>query len=156
MRAVLLFVLVPVACMDMGDEPWEPMAEAAPPVVFAEPDGAIATADALPTGAGAASEVAITCPDPAGPTLWPVAMISNQFQPDTLTICAGDTVSWTNEDTKEHTIYAGSPEAPEGALSSKKLYFGQSVEITFEVPGEFIYYCSTHKKKMRDARIVVL
>jgi len=84
-----------------------------------------------------------------------VHIVANRFEPETTTICAGDVVEWRNEDSKEHTIVTGTPTAPDGTLSSPKIYFGGAWSHQFTEPGEFMYFCSTHKKQMRDAVVVV-
>ncbi len=84
-----------------------------------------------------------------------MVMQGNAFVPDVVEICAGDTVVWSNRDTKEHTVTSGTPQAPDGLFNSGKLYLGDSWSLTFDEVGDFIYFCSTHKKKMRDALVLV-
>ena len=64
-----------------------------------------------------------------------------QFIPQELTIQAGSTVRWTNQEKRQyHSVWfeqAGDPEAP---------YFfpGESVQRTFDKPGVYPYRCGPH------------
>lgn len=64
-----------------------------------------------------------------------------QFIPQELTIKAGSTVRWTNQEKRQyHSVWfeqAGDPEAP---------YFfpGESVQRTFDKPGVYPYRCGPH------------
>lgn len=59
------------------------------------------------------------------------------FSPAELTIKAGDTVVWTNQDSMAHVI-AGS------GFQSDTLNKGQSFSFTFNNVGTFDYICSIH------------
>lgn len=69
------------------------------------------------------------------------------YMPATMTVRAGDVVTWTNQDQAAHDV-AG------GTFRSPMLAKGQSWSFTFSQPGTFDYICSVHPD-MR-ARIVVL
>lgn len=159
-----------LACVDLGDEPWEPAPAGPPPGVFpAGPTGGEGAAPPPQGGGGVEAAGGAEAPsggavEPAGPTCphadgrpltHDVVMVSNSFRPPLVLACVGDTVRWTNRDSKEHTVVTGSPEHADGYLNSGKIYLGGTFEHTFEAPGEYLYYCSTHKKKMRDAGVVV-
>mgnify|MGYP001764374161 CR=1 FL=1 len=47
------------------------------------------------------------------------------------------------------------PDHPDGFVQSPKIFFGESFSFVFEAPGDYTYYCSTHKKKMNGARVAV-
>jgi len=152
--------------MDLGSDPWEPPAAfhvpaAAPPAVDAgaAPDGEVSANEATtgdPTNDKPASPPPLDCPHADGqPHPVDVRMVKNHFQPAVISVCVGDPVTWTNEDTKEHTIYTGWPGKPDGFLQSPKIYYGKSWTWTFKKPGDFIYFCSTHKKKMQGAQVIV-
>jgi amicyanin len=70
------------------------------------------------------------------------------FAPQTLTIRAGDTVTWTNLDDVEHTATSTS-----GAFDSGLLAQGESYTVTFTEPGTYDYLCTPHP--MMTGRIVV-
>ncbi len=135
--------------MDIGDEAWAPVDptpvhRAAPPSV---------DSDAGP--GGDAPDAGLACPRADGPAETWVQLISNRFVPHVVEICAGDTVVWENLDIKEHTVVTGTPEAPDGFIASRKFYRGETFSFTFTDPAEHLYFCSTHKKKMRDAQVLV-
>jgi plastocyanin len=61
------------------------------------------------------------------------------FAPPELTVAAGTTVTWTNEDWAPHTATA-----EDGSFDSGRLDQGDSFEHTFDEPGTFAYHCSFH------------
>jgi amicyanin len=71
------------------------------------------------------------------------------FNPATLTVKVGTTVTWTNEDTASHTVVSdvGSE------IASDSLSTGQSYSHTFSTAGTFDYHCSVHPSM--KAKIVV-
>ncbi len=64
---------------------------------------------------------------------------SASFQPDSLTVPAGTTVTWINRDIVRHTVTS-----TEGLFDSGRLESGGSFTYTFEEPGTFDYYCTIH------------
>jgi plastocyanin len=61
------------------------------------------------------------------------------FAPATLTITAGDTVTWTNEGPVVHTATSTT-----GAFDSGDLAQGESYSLTFTAPGTYAYLCTPH------------
>ncbi len=61
------------------------------------------------------------------------------FSPPTLTIDAGESVTWTNADQVVHTATSGS-----GAFDSGDLDPGESFTFTFTTPGTYDYLCTPH------------
>ena len=61
------------------------------------------------------------------------------FAPATLTITAGTTVTWKNEDDSPHRI--GNKD---GTLKSAALDTDDTFSHTFGVPGEYPYICTIH------------
>ena len=160
--SVGLSALALTGCVDLGSEPWQPAsALQGPPGQVAAADAAVGSADGgagpdSATGVQPASPPRVTCPHAdSQPHPVTVRLIANAFHPVAISICAGDPVTWVNEDTKEHAIYTGWPGAPDGQIQSPKIYYGKSWTWTFSKPGSFVYYCSTHKKKMQGAKVVV-
>ena len=69
------------------------------------------------------------------------------FVPAEITVPAGSTVTWTNDDSTIHTVVQGSPEGGSGetpAFDSSIIANGATWEHTFDTAGEFDYYCSLH------------
>ena len=72
---------------------------------------------------------------------------SYRFDPETIEIQAGQTVTWTNEDNFTHTVEV------EGQ-GDHKVGEGESVELTFEEPGTFDYVCTLHSRDMKGTVVV--
>ena len=66
------------------------------------------------------------------------------FNPNTLMVKTGTTVTWVNLDSAPHTI-ASDPGSPV-AFSSGSLSTGASYQFTFSQPGTFGYHCAIHPK----------
>lgn len=61
------------------------------------------------------------------------------FEPDTITVKKGATVTWTNLDSAEHTATSD-----DGLFDSGLLAKGESWSFTFEEVGSYGYYCIPH------------
>jgi plastocyanin len=72
---------------------------------------------------------------------------SYRFDPKTIEINAGDTVTWTNNDNFTHTVKVDGQE-------DHKVGRGDSVSIKFDKPGSYHYVCTLHSKDM-DGTVVV-
>jgi plastocyanin len=59
------------------------------------------------------------------------------FNPGTITVAVGDTVTWFNDDDKQHT-------ATGGDWDTGPIEPGESASVTFDEPGEFAYACQFH------------
>jgi len=62
------------------------------------------------------------------------------FSPSTLTIQAGDSVTWTNKDSAPHTITSDSGTE----LNSQQFSNGNSYSHTFNTKGTYAYHCKLH------------
>jgi plastocyanin len=72
-----------------------------------------------------------------------VLMMGSQFSPQELTIQAGTTVLWYNDDTLPHTV-TSDPDAGPDAQFDAELDPGESFSYTFNEPGTYSYFCSLH------------
>jgi plastocyanin len=72
---------------------------------------------------------------------------SYRFDPKTIEIQAGETVTWTNDDNFTHTVEV------EGE-GDHKVDRGDSVSITFDEPGTYDYVCTLHSHDMHGTVIV--
>ncbi|MFF4363112.1 plastocyanin/azurin family copper-binding protein [Streptomyces sp. NPDC001604] len=70
-----------------------------------------------------------------------VLMSGYAFSPRTLTITAGDTVTWTNQDQAPHDVKTTSGPA---SVHSPMLNKGGSWSHTFTTPGTYGYLCTVH------------
>jgi plastocyanin len=77
-----------------------------------------------------------------------VQMKDLQFQPAILTVTAGTTVIWTNDDSSPHTVTDKARGFRSAALDSKETF-----SYTFAKPGEFTYFCTIHP--MMVGKIIV-
>jgi plastocyanin len=67
------------------------------------------------------------------------------FDPGTITVEAGTTVTFTNEDIVRHTVTSGEPGEPDDEFDENLPDQGDTVQITFDEPGTFVYYCDLHR-----------
>ena len=66
------------------------------------------------------------------------------FDPKEITVSAGTTVVWSNDDTATHTVTSGTPEVgASGLFDSDMLLPGKTFEHKFD-SGTTEYYCSVH------------
>jgi len=88
--------------------------------------------------ASAAPSVApsVAPPDATGSA---VTIASFKFEPATLTISVGTTVTWTNNDSASHTVTAD-----DGSFKSGTLGKGGTFSQTFATAGTFAYHCNFH------------
>lgn len=63
------------------------------------------------------------------------------FEPATLTVNAGTTVTWVNHDDEPHTATA-----TDKRFNSKTLDNGDRFSQEFNAPGTYNYYCALHPK----------
>jgi len=73
-------------------------------------------------------------------TAFSVEIKSFAFNPETITISRGSTVTWTQFDTVPHTIKSVGSDV----INSPSLSKGQTYSHTFNEAGTFEYYCSIH------------
>lgn len=78
--------------------------------------------------------------DGTAPAAVQVNIFNYKFDPETLTVPAGTTVTWTNKDEIPHTV-ASSDKTFQG---SGGLDTGDSYSYTFTKPGTYSYYCTLH------------
>jgi plastocyanin len=72
---------------------------------------------------------------------------SYRFDPKTIEIEAGATVTWTNDDNFTHTVQVDGRE-------DNEVEPGESVSITFDTPGTYHYVCRLHRHDM-DGEVIV-
>jgi plastocyanin len=68
-----------------------------------------------------------------------VSIVDFAFQPASLEVAAGTTVTWTNNGQARHTATAD-----DGTFDSGRLRPGESFSFTFNTPGTFAYHCDVH------------
>src|SRR6476661_10574053 len=89
-----------------------------------------------------------------------VSIVGTSFQPSTITVEAGDTVTWTTTQSigQQHSVTSGKP----GGADVGKVFDsgiglqdnGQSFPFTFTTPGTYDYFCQVHPAQMTGQVIV--
>ena len=81
-----------------------------------------------------------------------VKIVNFQFEPKTLTVKAGSTVKWTNEDTATHSIKDTSQLAT--PVSPDLVGKGSIFSITYGQPGSYSYICGIHQYMSGSVQVV--
>ena len=68
-----------------------------------------------------------------------IEIVEFEFVPEEITVPAGTTVTFTNEDAAAHTATAD-----DSSFDTEELGKGDSAEETFDEPGTYTYYCRFH------------
>jgi plastocyanin len=70
------------------------------------------------------------------------------FNPSSITVVEGTTITWTNKDPGAHTVTSD-----DGAFNSGSLGSGKTFTFTFSTAGTFLYHCSIHTSM--TAKVIV-
>ena len=65
-----------------------------------------------------------------------------KYTPPTITIKAGQAITWLNDDDKDHTVVAD-----DGSFESDNLGNGEKFKFTFKKKGKFSYHCKYHPRE---------
>lgn len=115
------------------------------------------------------------CIGSSTPTDYDVGMGATVFRPTTLRVKPGTTVTWLNTSKQGHTVTAYESGLPEGAeyfasgefdgeqaardawgdSSGGTMFESQTYEHTFEVRGEYPYFCIPHESAGMTGSVVV-
>ena len=76
---------------------------------------------------------------PARAAVTAVKIANFTFNPPMLTVKAGTTVTWSNEDDIPHTVNATKQAFKSGALDTDETF-----SFTFAAPGTYEYFCALH------------
>lgn len=68
-----------------------------------------------------------------------VQIANFRFEPQTLEIPAGSSVTWRNTDEEIHSIFAA-----DGSFSSPGMDTDETFTRTFTAPGTYVYRCALH------------
>ena len=71
------------------------------------------------------------------------------FQPKTLEVPVGTTVTWTNQDAIQHSVTA-----TDGSFDSGFFTQGGTFAQTFEQPGTYAYYCARHGSMQGEVTVI--
>ena len=75
----------------------------------------------------------------ATPRMYTIAIRGFEFVPATLTINAGDTVEWKNEDIMPHTATSDTKGFDSKSIESKAVW-----KSVISKPGDYAYHCDFH------------
>lgn len=120
-----------------------------PATVFPKPSSLAPTPDA-PTGGATTGAPASSAPAGGGNAV--KATVTNKFEPASLTVKAGTTVTWTAEGF--HTVDSGEPPTPSGGPLKAPGGF-TTYEFTFDKPGTYKYFCAPHASLGMTGEVVV-
>ena len=88
---------------------------------------------------GTTATTAETGTTTGGGTTAQVIMKNRAYDPATVTIKVGDTVTWVNQDAPQHDVVADN-----GEFKSKLFDKGGAFSFTFTKAGTYPYHCSIH------------
>lgn len=99
------------------------------------------SASSAASSATASSAPASSANEPASGN---VVIHTFAFGPQKISVTAGSTVTWTNQDAILHTVTAGTSAKPEKTFDAKMDGVGSTFSFTFDNPGTYPYHCSIH------------
>jgi plastocyanin len=73
-----------------------------------------------------------------------VSKTTDAYDPNPVQAKAGDTVTWTNNDSTPHTATSGQDGKPNGTFDFSTMAQGKSFSFTFDKAGEYPYFCTLH------------
>lgn len=120
--AALALAFLLAACSAGSSTPPAAPASAAPPA--ASPSAAASASGGAPAASGQA-----------------VTIQGFAFGPASVSVSVGTTVTWTNQDSTQHTVTAD-----DGSFDGGPLANGQTFSQTFSKAGTFTYHCKIHPK----------
>lgn len=118
-----------------------PVASPAPSLASVE------TAGASPAPAGIQAMPKAAAPAVTSSEAAQVAIVDHAYEPETLMIEAGTTVTWTNNGGASHTVVFADGKSP-------RLRAGATFSKTFSSAGEYSYECSIHGSRMSGTVVV--
>jgi hypothetical protein len=77
-----------------------------------------------------------------------VSMLAGAFSPAHVDVLAGDTVTWSNDSVRRHTVTAA-----DGGWGSASIFAGGSYARAFDAPGAISYYCTVHPFMRGDVAV---
>jgi FtsP/CotA-like multicopper oxidase with cupredoxin domain len=105
------------------------------------PEPAITSAPAPTAGIDAAAE---------GNDAAKITMLDDRFEPNTLTVPVGTTVTWINKGADWHSVSAFG-----GSFESEQIASGDSFSYTFDTPGKYQFLCRHHGRQGMIGQITV-
>lgn len=88
-------------------------------------------------------------PKPATPAKPAVSIKDMKFNPDTLEVTVGQTVTWTNADDQDHTVIESN-----NVFKSDNIKPAKTFSYKFDKAGKFSYACSYHPRMKGTITVV--
>lgn len=107
-------------------------------------DTSVTTAPVVETPPSTSVESSTTSSNGASSADASVVMRQTSFVPGELTVPAGTTMTWTNDDTISHTTTS-----EDGIWDSGTMQPGDAFELTLDTEGTYVFICSIHPSSMR-------
>lgn len=79
-----------------------------------------------------------------------ITIANMSFSPNTISVKKGTTVTWTNQDSANHTVTE--TDGKDGPMS-QNLAKGETYSFTFTTVGTFAYACSIHPSMMGSVTV---
>jgi plastocyanin len=79
----------------------------------------------------------------------PTRIVNFDYEPRTLEVDAGTTVTWANIANRPHTVTDRG-----GTFDSRPIQPGKSASVTFSVPGTYSYFCQINPQRMNGVVVV--
>jgi YVTN family beta-propeller protein len=122
----------------VGNAPRKIIIQSGIPAAAPQPaPGAVTQPAAAPTTKPAAAPTQVAVSPPVAETSVSIAKFA--FVPANISISAGQSITWTNNDPVAHTTTSDSP-----GWDSKALSPGANFSTTLTTPGTYAYHCSIH------------
>lgn len=135
---IVAVVLIYLPKVLKREAPTEPAAEQTEPIL--EETKAIIEQEQVPIESVA----------PAVSAAESVAIVNFAFNPASLTVKKGATITWTNQDAVGHTVTIDNGMGPDSALLGQ----GQSYSYTFNDVGAYAYHCKPHPNMRATVTVI--
>jgi plastocyanin len=137
----LIPLLAVIALAGACSSDQDPTLDAGDGATTTSPDDATADADALPEpGPGESDTVFID---------------TFIFRPDPVTVPAGTTVTWIQNDSTTHTVTSGTREDGPDGMFDANLAKGEEFTFTFDEAGTYDYFCTLHSGPGMTGQVIV-
>ena len=73
-----------------------------------------------------------------------IVIQNSAFEPKSITITKGTTVTWINRDNTLHMLRSGTPLKADGLFTSGDMGNFETFRYTFDKPGTYFYFCQIH------------
>lgn len=76
------------------------------------------------------------------------------FDPKSLTVKKGTTVTWKNNDSVNHTVTPDAGDVTEDFKGSESLATGDTYSVTFNATGTYSYHCTPHPQMKASVTVI--